>query len=203
MKTSIILSFILSASSLFAQSEAEKISSLEKRVTQLEKVLKPFIKQQNLQKTKQILVNRARTRMRKDTKLYSRNQLKKIESLYQVANKKWKSQAGKQSLETLIAKYKKANRTGCAVLYLGQMNKGDKQIAYLKQAIENFSDCYYGNGVQVGPYARFMLLWVYWRSGDKAKANKLIEELKTKYPDAINHRSNNLVDIINQQLHKK
>lgn len=146
---------------------------------------------------------KARERMRKDLKIYSREELREIETLYQVANKKWRSQEGVESLKLLIENYKKANRTGCALLYLGQMSRGDEQIKYLMQAIKDFSDCYYGNGVQVGAYARFKLLWIYVRNGNKTKADKLVQEIKTNYPDAIDHRGNNLVDIIDREFKKK
>lgn len=202
MKKAFILAIILSGSSLFAETDAEKIADLEKRVSELEEIVKPIIAQQNTQAKREILCNKARERMRIDSKTYSRDELREIESLYQVANKKWGSDEGVKSLEQLISKYKKANRTGCAILYLGQMKRGDEQINYLKQAIDEFSDCYYGDGVQVGAYARFMLAGVYLQKGNKEEAMKLLEEIKTDYPDAIDHRGKSLADIINRELKK-
>ena len=202
MKKILIIWLALVGTTIFGGTASEQIKNLEIRVSKLEKALKPFIEQQNQKKARNVLKAKAKARMRQDLKIYSRGELRKIESLYQVANKKWRSQEGIESLKTLISKYKKANRTGCALLYLGQVSKG-KQIKYLQQAIKEFSDCFYGNGVQVGSYARFKLIWIYLRNGDKAKAHKLIQEIKTNYPTAIDHRGNNLVTIIAHELNKK
>jgi uncharacterized protein YdaT len=136
----------------------------------------------------------AKDRMRQDSEIYSREDLKKIESLYQVANKKGlSSEEAEKSLKELLSKYKKANRTGCALLYLGQMGDGDEQIKYLQLAIDEFGDCFYGDGVQVGAYARFILSGCYSQRGEKEKAAKLIEEIKSNYPDAIDHKGRSLV----------
>ena len=62
---------------------------------------------------------RARERMALDTRVYSREQLQEIERLYQVANEKWRTPEARKSLEQLLAQYDRANRTGCALLYLG------------------------------------------------------------------------------------
>jgi len=123
------------------------------------------------------------------------DELKEIESLYQVANKNWKTdkekgtdrKKGKASLKELLSKYDKANRTGCALLYLGQMSNGEEREKYLKQAIEGFSDSYYGNGVQVGAYARYYLAYYYKETGDKKKAETICDEINKDYPNAVTH----------------
>jgi len=148
-------------------------------------------------------IAKAQERMRADLKTYSRDDLRQIETLYQVANKKWKTEEGKASLKKLIAQYDKANRTGCALLYLGQMTRGEEQIGYLKQAIEKFSDCYYGNGVQVGANARMILASIYFRRGDRKKAVQLLQEVKTNYPNAITHRGQSMVAIVDQELTRR
>jgi hypothetical protein len=53
------------------------------------------------------------------------------------------------------------------------------------RAVEEFSDCFYPDGCQVGGYGRYLLASVLWNSGKEAQARKRIEELKTQYPDAI------------------
>jgi hypothetical protein len=95
-----------------------------------------------------------------------------------------------------MSKYSSANRTGCATLYLGQMSTGDQQIEYLQKAIDDFSDCFYGDGAQVGAFARFVLFDRYHHDGEKEKAAKLAEEIRTDYPDAIDHRGRNVVDLL-------
>ncbi len=138
----------------------------------------------------------ARDRMYEDQDIYSRDELREIETLYQVANKKWRSEEGKDSLKELISKYSSANRTGCALLYLGQQSTGDEQVEYLQRAIDDFSDCFYGDGVQVGAYARFVLFHRYKRDGENEKAAKLADEIKTLYPDSISHRKQSLVALL-------
>lgn len=160
-----------------------KIKQLEDRVTQLESALAPFLQQQRVAAIRE----EARARMRKDLEIYSQEQLQEIEQLYQVANRKWRSEEGKNSLKTLVDKYGRANRTGCALLYLGQMSEGDEQIQYLTRAIREYSDCCYGDGVKVGAYARFVLAGRYRADGENDKADNLIEELKQNYADAIDH----------------
>ena len=190
------VAFVLAASSqcLAADEEVQaKIKQLEDRVAQLESALEPFLQQQRVAAIRE----QAQARMRKDREIYSQEQLQEIEQLYQVANKKWRTEEGKRSLEKLVEKYDKANRTGCALLYLGQMSEGDEQIQYLTRAIKDYSDCRYGDGVQVGAYARFVLAGRYRADGDNDKAEKLIKELNQDYADAIDHRGRSLATIVN------
>ena len=76
------------------------------------------------------------------------------------------------------------------------MSKGKERESYLKQAIEGYSDSFYGNGVQVGAYARYYLAYYYKDKGDADKANALFNEIREKYPNAVNHRGKPLADII-------
>ncbi|MFZ2656521.1 MAG: tetratricopeptide repeat protein, partial [Victivallales bacterium] len=80
--------------------------------------------------------------------------------------------------------------------YLGQMTSGEEKEKYLKQAIKDFSDCYYGSGVQVGAYARLYLADYYQKNGKKDEASALYEEIRKDYPDAVNHKGRLLKDII-------
>lgn len=168
----------------------QRLNQLETRVAKLEAMVKPVDAADRMKEIVDGQRLKARERMRMDAELYSRKQLREIESLYQVANKKWRSQEGKDSLKKLIDKFDKANRTGCALLYLGQMSEGEEREEYLKKAIEGFSDCYYGDGVQVGSYARHQLAWYYKNNNEPEKADKLFKEIKEKYPDAIDHKGN-------------
>jgi hypothetical protein len=167
----------------------------------IREVKTPNPAQTDSDKTAEIQRIKARERMRKDLEIYSQDELRDIETLYQVANKKWRSEEGKESLKKLIEKYKSANRTGCALLYLGQMTTGDEQMEYLQQAIDDFSDCFYGDGAQVGAYARFVLWYRYRNDGEKEKAAKLAEEIRTDYPDAIDHRGRNVVALLEANQH--
>ena len=135
-------------------------------------------------------------RMAKDRQIYTNEQLGQIERLYQVGNKSWGSDEAKENLRKVIAQYGQANRAGCAALYLGQLSKGEEKEQYLKMAIEKYNDCWYGDGVQVGAYARFYLAHYYRQIGKQQEAQKLDKELTEQYPNAVNHRGELLSDII-------
>jgi hypothetical protein len=70
----------------------------------------------------------------------------------------------------------------------------------LEQAINDCGDCYYGDGVQVGPYARYVLASVHLGKGEPEKAAKLLEELKGSFPNAINHGGDNLVRLLSADI---
>lgn len=135
-----------------------------------------------------------RRRTAEDRKNYTVEQLREIESLYQVANQKFNTPEAKESLKTLIEKYPKANRTGCAVQYMGQMCSGEEREKYLKLAIKDFGDCFYGSGVQVGAYARFYLASHYKQKGMEKEAQALFDEIRKDYPDAVSHKGRRIVD---------
>ncbi|MFZ2655830.1 MAG: tetratricopeptide repeat protein [Victivallales bacterium] len=142
------------------------------------------------------LRERVKKRFEQDRETYSKEELREIESLYQVANKQWNSPEAQVSLKKLTDRYLKANRTGCALLYLGQMASGEEKEKYLVQAINVRSDCYYGDGVQVDAYARFHLAKYYLQIGKKDEASALFDEIRKDYPDAIDHRGRLLIDLI-------
>lgn len=139
------------------------------------------------------LVARARQRMRQDSQKHSPAQLREAEELYQVANKNWRTPEAKASLEQMVEKFPNVNRTGCAVLYLAQYSEGAERERLLKEAIDKYGDCFYGNGVQVGAYARLLLGGYYQQNGKEDLAKQQFDELRTKFPDAIGHRGESLV----------
>lgn len=147
------------------------------------------------------LKEQARERMRQDRKEYSRQELGELEELYQIANKNWKTDKAKakKAMEELIKDYKKANRTGCAVLYLGQLSHGDERDKYLDQAIKKYSDCYYGNGVQVGGWARYLRILDLRSDENHEAADKLEKELRTKYNQSISHGGLLLLELLKKE----
>jgi len=169
-----------------------RLNALEKQISELTQQVQVLIKKTGAGDVREKFRQAARERAQKDNIVYTPEQLREIETLYQVANNKWNTPEAKDNLEKLIQKYDKANRTGCAVLYLGQWSEGEAKEKYLKMAIEKFSDCYYFDGVQVGAYARFYLANYYQQTGKKDEAAKLFKEIREKYPDAIDHRGNPL-----------
>ena len=136
---------------------------------------------------------KALERMRRDKEVFSQQELDEINSLYHAADKGLETgEARETRLKTLVAKYPKSNRAGCAVVYLGQASRGDEQIAYFKQAIADHGDCYYGDGVQVGAYARFLLGKAYLESGRAHEASLLFDDIRSNYPDAVDHGGDSL-----------
>jgi tetratricopeptide (TPR) repeat protein len=144
----------------------------------------------------EVLRARAQERMRGDQTFYSREQFQDIETLYQAANRDLRAPDAKQKLLALVEKYPTANRSGCAIVYLAQLSQGDEAEKYLKQAIEKHGDAWYGDGTQVGPFARFQLARLYWQASKQEEARALAQEIRTKFPDAVDHNGRKLVDLL-------
>jgi TolA-binding protein len=205
---SILIATALLAAPVFGQDGAEK----DKRIAELEQQV-TTLKQQLAEKDTQLVKLReqlaaagpetkaaqdtarlaARKRMQQDAQKYTREQLSEAEQLYQVANKNWRSIEAKTCLEKMIQQFPDVNRTGCAVLYLGQMSEGAQREQYLKDAIEKYGDCYYGDGANVGAYARYVLATTYQQAGQKEKAKALFDEIRQKFPQALDHKGRLLV----------
>jgi hypothetical protein len=170
---------------------------LTSKVAQQEKQLKPVKAQQAAADRQKTLNQKFTRRMAQDQQKYTQEQLRDAETLYQIANQKWGTLEASNSLQVMIQKYPDLDRTGCAMLYLAQMSTGDDRAKYLQDCIDKYNDCFYGDGAQVGAYARFMLAEDYKSNGETEKAKALYDEIKAKYPDAIDHSGKLLVDIIN------
>ena len=169
---------------------------LARRVTHLEKIMGPLKVQQAMESRQKALHEKFAKRYAQDQAKYTPEQLQDAEKLYQVANQKWGSPEVVESLQTMIKKYPDLDRTGCAALYVAQMSKGDERAKYLQDCIDQYNDCFYGDGVQVGAYARFLLADDYQSNGEAEKAKALFSEIKTQYADAIDHSGKLLVDSI-------
>ena len=135
-----------------------------------------------------------RERSAKDVAEYGRDGMREIERLYRTYSSRGEGSA--EALATLCEKYPKANRTGCAVMYAAQRASGDERVKLLKQAIESYGDCFYGDGAQVGAYARLYLAGELARSGDTAGAEKLYGEIRSLYPNAHAHNGKPLSEIL-------
>lgn len=180
------------------QALQQRVTLLENKVQEMDLLLEPLRKQQQIQQRRETLRTKFEEKIAIDRKKYKDAELREAETLYQVANKNWKSPEAKKSLEEMIQKYPDINRTGCAVLYLAQSSEGDEKVKYLQMAIDKFNDCYYGDGVQVGAYARYLLGWHYQNTGNNTKANTLFYELKTQFSNSVDHSGNFLMDKIPQ-----
>ena len=67
------------------------------------------------------------------------------------------------------------------------MGEGPAAKGYYQRAIAKYDDCWWGDGTQVGPAARFLLAHLLRQEGDIAEAVQLERVLRTRYPEAIWH----------------
>lgn len=143
---------------------------------------------------KAAMCTKVKERIQKDKELYGVDGLREIEIAYRAYSKS--KDADNEHLQTLITKFPKANRTGCAVMYAGQRSRGTDDGKWFRLAVENYGDCFYGDGAQVGAYARFYLAGLLERKGDKAGAEKLRCEILELYPDALTHRGRKMANYL-------
>ena len=136
---------------------------------------------------------RAQERMRQDLAIYSREDLRALEALYQSANRDLKAHEAKDALQRVVKEYPKSNRAGSAILYLAQLSSGSEREAYLKTAIKDHSDTWYGDGAQVGALARAQLASCYAAPDKVSDAKKLAKEVVERFPGAVDHRGQPLV----------
>jgi len=202
----IILSGIVVSSSLFAQSNSDEVRQLTQRVAELEKqvqeisrLVEPLKAQQAVENRRKTLRDKFENQMSRDQAKYTPEQLREAEKLYQVANQKWGSAEANESLQAMIKQYPDINRTGCAVLYVAQRSEGAVRVKYLRDCIDKYNDCFYGDGVQVGVYARFLLADYFKAKGQQKDADQLFNEIKAKYSDAVDHSGRLLVESIKER----
>jgi len=151
---------------------------------------------QGSEPTIDVLRARAQERMRQDLAIYSAEDLRTLEDLYQSANRNLRGPDAKAILQRVVKEFPKSNRAGSAVLYLAQMSSGTEREAYLKTAIEAHGDAWYGDGVQVGAFARVQLAAFYAAGGRMAEASDLAREVAQGFPGAVDHAGRLLVDTL-------
>ena len=144
--------------------------------------------------TIETLRGRAQERMRQDLSIYSGDEMRALEALYQSANRDLRAPGAKEILERVVKEYPKSNRAGSAVLYLAQMSSGAEREAYLKTAIKDHGDTWYGNGVQVGAFARAQLAAFYAATDKVSEAKTLAREVVERFPGAVDHSGQPLAD---------
>jgi hypothetical protein len=143
-----------------------------------------------------VLVDSPAGRMRQDLSIYSREDLRTLEELYQSANRDLRAPGAKEILERVVRTYPRSNRAGSAMLYLAQLSSGEQREAYLKKAIKDHGDTWYGNGVQVGALARAQLASFYAATDKPSDAKKLANEITEKFPGAVDHGGRPLLDML-------
>ena len=138
-------------------------------------------------------------RAKADVDEYGRDGVRAIEMAYRAYSRS--KDVDNEHLRTLIEKYPKANRTGCAVMYAGQRAQGSDDGKWFRLAMEKYADCMYGDGVQVGAYARLYLAGYLESKGKKDEAKKLRGEILKLYPDARTHRGRKMSEFLD--VHKE
>jgi hypothetical protein len=151
---------------------------------------------QGTEPTIDMLRAKAQDRMRQDRAIYSPEDLRKLEELYQSANRNLSSPNAKEILKRVVEQFPKSNRAGSAVLYLAQLSSGTEREAYLKTAIEAHGDTWYGDGVQVGALARVQLASLYAATDRMAQARALAKEVTDRFPGAVDHGGRPLVETL-------
>ncbi len=131
-------------------------------------------------------LKRAKERYANDSKKHSAEDLKAFEELYKSVTKG--GIEGRTALLKLVNKFPDLDRTGCAVMQYAALCKGYERSNYWNMAQRDFSDCYFMNGVSVGALARYHLAREAFKNGDVQKGQRLLSEIKSKFPDAINGR---------------
>jgi hypothetical protein len=63
-------------------------------------------------------------------------------------------------------------------------------------AISDHGDTWYGDGVQVGAFARAQLATLYVAEGKMTEARALADEIAERFPGAVDHRGQPLVDML-------
>lgn len=198
--TTIIIGLLLTLLAAIAdpppahQSSTDRIATLEVRIEALEKQLNPLLQQQkNLNKARKEPA-RARQRILADNDRYTREELHSIEILYKQAALDWTNPEAKEILQTLQARFPKANRTGCALLRYSLQLANDEKIDYLQHLVQHYSNCYFPDGVHVGSFARLTLSLAYRKVGNSSAAEKQIDVLRQTHPHAIDHHGRLLLD---------
>jgi outer membrane murein-binding lipoprotein Lpp len=179
-----------------------KVAELEHKLDQMQSAPQQLTpEQQQGQKRMQSYRGRFQQRYGLDVRTHTEAKVVEVENAYQVIIRNFGSPECIEAHKKFIKKYPGFNRTGCALSELAGMSEftsPETEQCY-KECIQKYDDCYWGDGVQVGPFARFGLANYYKNTGQNDKAEALYTEIKDDYPDSIDHSGQLLVDCINKQ----
>jgi hypothetical protein len=166
-----------------------QVAALEKRISEMENSLPPAERQRAYRE-------RFDRRSELDRQKYTPEQLAKAEEMMATADRQFGSAACIETLKQMVEKFPNANRAGCALLYLAQSTTGPESEKHFMDCMQKYDDCYYGDGVRVGAFARFCLANYYNATNEDKKAEALYKEIKDNYSDAIDHNGQLLINII-------
>jgi len=136
-----------------------------------------------------------------DIRTHTKAKVAEVENAYQATLSNFGSPECIAAHQKFIKQYPGFNRAGCALSELAGMSEftNPETVQYYQECIQKYDDCYWGDGVQVGPFARLELAECYKRTGQNARVEALYQEIKDQYPDAIDHGGQLLVDLIEKQ----
>jgi beta-lactamase regulating signal transducer with metallopeptidase domain len=179
-----------------------KVAELEHKLDQMQSAPQQLTpEQQQGQKRMQSYRGRFQQRYGLDVRTHTEAKVVEVENAYQVIIRNFGSPECIEAHKKFIKKYPGFNRTGCALSELAgmsQITSPEAEQCY-QECIQKYDDCYWGDGVQVGPFARFGLANYYKNTEQNDKAEALYTEIKDNYPDSIDHSGQLLVDCINKQ----
>jgi beta-lactamase regulating signal transducer with metallopeptidase domain len=179
-----------------------KVAELEHRLDQMQGASRQLTpEQQQGRERMQSYHGKFEQRYGLDVRTHTEAKVVEVENAYAATQRDFGSPECIEALKKFIKKYPGFNRTGCALSELaGLSNRTSPEVEqYLKECIQKYDDCYWGDGVQVGPFARFGLAEYYKHAGQDDKAEALYKEIKDNYPDALDHKGQLLIDLINKQ----
>ena len=141
----------------------------------------------------------ARRHMQDERKNFKQEEIQKAEELYTMASELLRNGGNPETLlDSVVSMYPQFDRAGCAQLYRAQLEKGQEKESLLKDCITRFSNCYYGDGAQVGPLAMLQLAEYDHLVGKEQDAQELVERLRKEYSESVGHDGVLLVDKINK-----
>jgi hypothetical protein len=175
------------------QTVEARIRELTEKVARLESRLRMVEWRNERANQPALAANRKRFEERTalDARTHTPAEMDEIEALYQVGHKEDGQPRGEaiargiESHKRFIARYPKTNRAGCAMLDIAHMADYPESEEYLKRAIAEYGDSFYGNGVSIGAYGRYLLAYQYKRRHRDEEAAALIDEIRNNYADAV------------------
>lgn len=189
-----LLLFLFCSFPAFAADEPEKgkdakeATPQERQAMRLEAIGK---KDPELKAEIERQLERAKTQDENDEKLYSRDQIRMMRPTISAAGKD--NPEGEKALRLILSKYPKASFVGCALFrHAMDCQKSQDKVKYLKMVLKDYEDVVLHNGVQLGAFARYFLSKEALKSGDRAKSQRLMAEIKDKFPNAFDGRWNRL-----------
>lgn len=182
-----------------ANTSAERVAELERRVAELEGQLR---RKSRLEKLLENAKLRAHQREQADSRLFNADQLREIERLYQDAKRQNDTAGMEAGFQSLFERFPKANRSGCALILLARLKQGAEREALLHRAMAEHSDAYFLDATSVGGVARLMLAQDAIAAGRETEAQRWRAEIDANFAEELDFGAVPLMDILQTALPK-